>query len=165
MKLEVSLVAIADERWRALRALHEGATADVELLSVASGYAVASIERRLAREGWIAAAPGDFAERLARLADSLIAQVETLRLENEDGFDKAQVEMVGSIIRTVEKITELMRGGEAAKVSQTDRDAEMADVLARIDQRIVELARDYARVLCAAGTDPAPRQVDREGVV
>lgn len=155
MMLEVSLVARADERWRALRALHEGATPDVELLSVASGYAVAKIERRAARDGWIAA--DDFADRLARLSDSLIAQAEALQPENEGGFDKAQVDMVGSIIRTVEKINELMRGGEAAKMSQTERDAEMADVLARIDRRIVELARDYARVLCANESELAPR--------
>lgn len=94
-------------------------------------------------------ATADFSDRLERLAESLVGQVETLRLENEGGLDKAQLDMVGSIIRTVEKINELMRGADAAKVSQTNRDAEMADVLARIDRRIVELARDYARVLVA----------------
>ena len=143
------MVAKADERWQALRALFEGARADAERLSAASGYAVSSIDRRILRDGWVSPPAGDFDDRLARLADSLVGQVETLRLENEDGLDKAQVDMVGSIVRTVEKINELMRGGDAAKVSQTNRDAEMADVLARIDRRIVELARDYARVLGA----------------
>ncbi len=143
------MVAKVDERWYALRTLFESAKVDVELLSAASGYAVSSIERRILRDGWVSPTAGDIDDRLARLADSLVGQVETLRLENEGGFDKGQVDMVGSIVRTVEKINELMRGGDEAKVSQTNRDAEMADVLARIDRRIVELARDYARVLGA----------------
>lgn len=151
------MVAKADERWLALRALFEGAAVDAALLSAASGYAVSSIDRRILRDGWASPIAGDFDDRLARLADSLVGQVETLRLENEGGLDKAQVAMVGSIVRTVEKISELMRGGDAAKVSQTNRDAEMADVLARIDRRIVELARDYARVLGAQEPDCSPR--------
>lgn len=155
MNMEVSLVAKANERRQAVRALFEGGAVDVGLLSVASGYAVASIERRILREGWVSPVGEDIDDRLARLADSLVGQVETLRLENEGGFDKGQVDMVGSIVRTVEKISELMRGGDRAKVSQTNRDAEMADVLARIDRRIIELARDYARVLGAGETDRA----------
>lgn len=147
--------AKANECWRALRALYEGAEPDARLLATASGHAVATIERRVARENWTAAAAGDLDDRLARLAESLVAQVDGLRLENEDGFDKAQVDMVGSIIRTVEKIHELTQGGEAARVRQTERDAEMADVLARIDRRIIELARDYARVLGAGEHQPA----------
>lgn len=145
--------AKANECWRALRALYEGRPADAGLLAVASGHAIASIEKRIARESWVNAASGEFDERLARLADSLIGQVETLRLESEGVFDKGQVDMVASIVRTVEKIGELMKGGDSAKVSQTKRDAEMADVLARIDRRIIELARDYARVLGAAEPD------------
>lgn len=145
--------AKANECWRALRALYEGRPADTGLLAIASGHAVASIDKRIAREGWVKAAPGELDERLARLSDSLIGQVETLRLESEGVFDKSQVDMVASIVRTVEKIGELMRGGDAAKVSQTKRDAEMADVLARIDRRIIELARDYARVLGAGEPD------------
>lgn len=144
------MVARADERWRALRALYEGAPADAALMSAVSGYAEKTILRRIDRDSWVAGTGGGVDERLARLADSLVAQVETLRSENAGVFDKAQIELVGSVVRTVEKISELMRGGEAAKVSQTNRDAEMADVLARIDRRIVELARDYARVLVAA---------------
>lgn len=144
------MVAHADERWRALRALYEGAPVDAALMSVASGYAQATIRRRIERYGWVAGADGGFDERLARLANSLVGQVETLRSENAGVFDKAQIELVGSVVRTVEKISDLMRGGEAAKVSQTNRDAEMADVLAKIDRRIVELARDYARALAAS---------------
>lgn len=144
------MVARADERWRALRALYEGAPADAALMSVASGYAEATILRRIDSGSWVAGTGGGVDERLARLADSLVGQIETLRSENAGVFDKSQIELVGSVVRTVEKISELMRGGEAAKVSQTNRDAEMANVLARIDRRIVELARDYARVLVAA---------------
>ncbi|WP_436122203.1 hypothetical protein [Aminobacter sp. LjRoot7] len=155
MNMEVSLVAKANERRQAVRTLFERGAVDIELLSAASGYAVSSIERRILREGWVSPVSDDIDDRLARLADSLVGQVETLRLENEGGFDKGQVDMVGSIVRTVEKISELMRGGDRAKVSQTNRDAEMADVLARIDRRIIELARDYARVLGAGEPDRA----------
>lgn len=155
MNMEVSLVAKANERRQAVRTLFERGAVDVELLSAASGYAVSSIERRILREGWVSLVSDDIDDRLARLADSLVGQVETLRLENEGGFDKGQVDMVGSIVRTVEKISELMRGGDRVKVSQTNRDAEMADVLARIDRRIIELARDYARVLGAGEPDRA----------
>ncbi|WP_269932226.1 hypothetical protein [Aminobacter sp. HY435] len=143
-------MAQAEERWRAVRALYEGAPADAGTLSRVSGWKEATIRRRIERHGWIAGTDGVVDERLVRLADSLVGQVETLRAESAGALDKAQIEMVGLVVRTVEKITELMRGGEVAKVSQTNRDAEMADVLARIDRRIVELARSYARVLGTA---------------
>lgn len=145
----LALGASAVERGRALRALYEGAAAGVELLAAASGKAASTIERQILREGWTAPTSTGLDERLARLADALVAQVESLRLEHEGAFDKGQVDLVSSILKTVEKIGELSRGTESEKVSQTKRDAETADVLARIDRRIIQLARDYARVLVA----------------
>ena len=144
------MAAQAEHRWRALRALYEGAPLEAGILSLASGWSEISIRRRIERDGWVARTEGVVDERLVRLADSLVGQVETLRAESAGTLDKAQIEMIGLVMRTVEKITELTRGGEVAKVSQTNRDATMADVLARIDRRIVELARDYARSLGAA---------------
>lgn len=140
------MVANANERWRALRALHEGAPADAALLAAASGCARSTIQRRIEREGW-SAPIGDGDELLERLADTLVAQVEALRVETQGAFDKSQIELAASIIRTVEKIRELTRSAGSQKVSHIKRDEEMADVLARIDRRIIELAREYARVL------------------
>lgn len=141
--------AQAEDRWRAMRALYEGAPPDAGLLSKVSGLSEISVRRRIERDGWVTRTEGVVDERLVRLTDSLVGQVETLRIESAGRLDKAQIEMVGLVMRTVEKITELTRGGEAAKVSQTNRDATMADVLARIDRRIIELAQDYARSLGA----------------
>ena len=69
------MAAQAEHRWRALRALYEGAPLEAGILSLASGWSEISIRRRIERDGWVARTEGVVDERLVRLADSLVGQV------------------------------------------------------------------------------------------
>lgn len=148
------MIARALERWVAARALYEGERPGFERLALLTGCSVRTMERRAEREGWVpgfAAEPGaDMKAPLRKVAESLIAQVRTLAI-GEDGeplaLDKARIDTISVLTRTLEKIIELTPGGDEARDNQTRRDADMAGTLKRIDQRIVELATGYARQL------------------
>ncbi|RUM97347.1 hypothetical protein EET67_13365 [Pseudaminobacter arsenicus] len=148
------MIARAVERWVAIRAAHESAGLDFEQLALITGWSVRSIQRRAAREKWVpwrvAGRQPDIKTPLRKVAESLIAQVQTLAI-GEDGeplaLDKARIDTISVLTRTLEKIIEIMPSGGEAKEDQTKRDADMAEALKRIDQRIVELAKGYARQL------------------
>lgn len=145
----------AEDRWLAIRALFEDGAAR-ELLAAAAGLSVTSIARRAAAEGWSgpSEAPGAAERecRLARIRDVAMAQAEAIAADMEAGaaIDKARPEALSALLRMLDRIGEITRLGESAKDNQTERDADMADVLGRIDGRIVELARGYAARLVAA---------------
>ncbi len=82
---------------------------------------------------------------LLQHADQLIAQT-----ERQGGvLTKPQLDTMLAMVRLAEKF-EPMAEQEAAQL-QRKSDAELADILKRIDDRIVELAHDYARELVAGG--------------
>jgi hypothetical protein len=148
------MIARALERWAAARAVYEGGRPDFERLALLTGWSVRTLQRRAALENWV---PWRAAERqtdiktpLRKVAESLIAQVQALAI-GEDGeplaLDKARIDTISVLTRTLEKIIEIMPGGDEARENQTRRDADMAGTLKRIDQRIVELATGYARQL------------------
>lgn len=148
------MIARALERWAAARAVYEGGQPDFERLALLSGWSVRTIARRAALENWV---PWRAEERqtdiktpLRKVAESLIAQVQALAI-GEDGeplaLDKARIDTISVLTRTLEKIIEITPGGDEARENQTRRDADMAGTLKRIDQRIVELATGYARQL------------------
>lgn len=148
------MIARADERWVVARVAYEDAGLDFEQLAVLTGRSARMIERRAARENWVrwrvAERQRDIMTPLRKVAESLIAQVQKLAI-GEDGeplaLDKARIDTISVLTRTLEKIIEIMPGGDEAKEDQTKRDADMAGALKRIDQRIVELAKGYARQL------------------
>lgn len=136
-------------------ALYEGAAASADLLARAAGRSVGAIERRAAAAGWTLAA-ADRDGRMARVVDGLIAEVEAIAKDAEGGqgrLDKARIESVLAMARTLEKLGEMARVDDAAKENQSSADDEdLASILRRIDERIVELAHGYAREL--AGKEP-----------
>lgn len=148
------MVAHANERWMATRALYEGAPPDIERLALATGRSAASIRRRAAREKWSRGQPprtrSDPRARLAKVVDRLIGEVEAIGMGSEDGagaLNKTRIDAISALTRTLEKIGEITRLDDGAKEHQMRRDADMAGALKRIDQRIVELATGYARQL------------------
>lgn len=151
------MIARALERWAAARALYEGERPNFERLALLTGWSVRTLERRAEREGWVLGSEAglgtDMKAPLRKVAESLIAQVQALAI-GEDGqplaLDKARIDTISVLTRTLEKIIELMPGGDEARENQTRRDADMAGTLKRIDQRIVELATGYARQLVKA---------------
>ncbi|MEP9371008.1 hypothetical protein [Mesorhizobium sp. KR1-2] len=133
----------ASDRWVATRALYEGAAPSFEQLAAA----------RAAREGWRDGSlldAGTQNGRLAKLVDGLIGEIEALGIGNGEGavgLDKARIEAISTLTRTLEKIWEIIRSDEGTKENDIKRDADMAGLLKRIDERIIELAEGYARQL------------------
>jgi hypothetical protein len=141
-------------RQRALRALAEGARATTELLADATGRSQRALKLEAEREGWrFDRAPvSDIALRVRTIAAGLLEKVEAIgraALEEGGKIDKAELEGVVVMIRGLDKIGEIMRPEEAAKEDQNRRDEDLADVLQRINERIVELAREFAHEICA----------------
>lgn len=163
----------AADQWVALRALHEERGAGFDLLAAASGRTVRAIEARAAAEEWSGAggaSDGDVvggrkragsvrtagrrlsrAERIDQQIDRLIARVELIcdECDAKGTLDKAAIEEVSALTRTLEKMAEITRSRESAKENQMKRDINIGKVLRRIDQQIVTLAKDYAKRLVA----------------
>lgn len=184
---------VPPEQWAALRALREGEPPIYARLAAASGIHITTIKVQARIEGWegvvkvgrprkgetgktdeeaadeaeillsTPAAEGTAEERLARVSDMLLREVETIGLLAQARGkmpDKARIDAVGAMIRLLEKVEEFARAKGGA--GEKNRDGEVADVLQRIDGRIEELARAYAKELVAeqrfgAGSGADPR--------
>lgn len=73
-------------------------------------------------------------------------------------FDKARADGLLATIRVAERLGMLPAAGVQTAIDPEEQkrsDDELADILARVDQRIVELARGYAERLVAAQSDAA----------
>lgn len=142
----------------AARAIYQSAQPSLEHIAAISGWSLATIQARAGREGWLRSdAPQrkDRNARVAKVVDRLLGEIEALGIgtgEGAIGLDKARIEAISALMRTLEKIGELTRSEESVDVkeSQTKRDADMAGFLKRIDERIVELATGYAKQLVRA---------------
>ncbi len=157
------MVAKPALQWAALRALHEGAAASLELLAQAAGRSLPVLRKRAEKESWRdAEASVQFSgqeRRLRVLLDRQIAKAEAAGTgeAGSASADKARMDAISAVMRTLEKIGEITRSESGAKENQTRRDADMADILRRIDERIVELALGYARQLGGGPSEPDGR--------
>ena len=136
-------------KWVALRALAEGGEPSTERLAAASGLSVRGIAARAAAEGWDARRPGPAADldaRIARLMDNLVRETAELEAPG-DARDKARIEGLTARMRLLEKLAEISEGRQARQEEQQKTDAEIAEILRRIDARIVELAHEFAAEL------------------
>lgn len=141
-------------QWAALRALHGGAPASLELLAEATGRSVAALAKRAEAEDWRPARKRGQAgesqeERIARLIGHILDVVEDAA--SQEVLDKGRIEAASALMRILEKISEVTRSESGAKENEIKRDGEIADVLRRIDERIIELAEGYARRLVEEG--------------
>jgi hypothetical protein len=109
--------------------------------------------KRADKEGWSDAEDAmqlsNQERRLRILLNHQITKAEATSdvMDGSAAADKARMDAISAAMRTVEKIGEIARSDTSAKENQTRRDADMANVLRRIDERIVELATGYARKL------------------
>jgi len=134
-------------RWVALRVLAEGGEPSSERLAAVSGLSVRSIAARAKAEGWEVRRLGPAAEldaRIARLMDNLVRETADLEAAGADGRDKARIEALTARMRLLEKLAEINEGRQARQEEQQKTDAEIAEILRRIDARIVGLAREFA---------------------
>lgn len=146
-------------RWGHFSRFAEKGVADGEDDAGTPGSGLGEGEAMLLAE----AAEGTAEERLARVSDMLLREVEAIGLLAQARGkmpDKARIDAVGAMIRLLEKVEEFARAKGGA--GEKNRDGEVADVLQRIDGRIEELARAYAKELVAeqrfgAGSGADPR--------
>ena len=144
--------------WSAMRAVYEGALPNAELLAAIARKRPNTIERRAVREGWRKAEENTegltLVERISRLANALVGEMETIEKEGKGGvYDKARIETVAALMRALDKAGELIGAEPGKQEQQKKTDAEKADILRRIDKRIVELARFFAEEIVAGRAD------------
>lgn len=159
----------ADAAWAARRALMEGASMTFERMAQACRVSAATLERTARQEGWRVwgVAKGlSRSERLARLRDRLLEKAERIELnpgEDEPGAEKA-VSDLSTSVRTLLKIFETTRDEDDARERQMTSDARIADLLDRLDRKIVELARHLAEKMVGDGIHAAADLDDQRGV-
>ena len=146
------MAADAVGQMAAIRSLYEGMPVTIDLLAAAAKRAPGSLTAAAKRNGWVAPrGKGAKArtERLNQLVDYLIGKLEAIRdaCGASETLDKAQIDAITQLTRALDKIGEITRSTEGAKENQTKNDGTVADVLKRIDERIVELAVEYAKRL------------------
>lgn len=146
--------AVSPAKRAALRALAEGTAPTPALLADASGCRLETVKGLAAGDGWKWAGTdgGDVAGRLRAIAGDLLARVEELgrkALRMGGKVDRTEIDSIVAIIRSLDKIGEIMRPDGTAKENQIRHDEELAAILERIDRRIVELARDLAAQVAA----------------
>lgn len=139
--------------WAARRALVEDFGAPIAQVALAGRIGARAIEVRAIKEGWKVSSPAGGltrAERIARVHDRLLEKVERAQLQGEADaapLDKASIAELSATARILAKISEGMRDEDAAKEQQMERDADIAAILDRLDERIVGLARHLAEEL------------------
>lgn len=150
----------ANAAWAARRALMEGAPMTFERMAQACGVSTATLERTARRERWRVSGVAQGlsrSERIARLRDRLLEKAERIELnpaEDEPGADKA-VSDLSTSVKTLLRIFETTRDDDEARERQITSDANVADLLDRLDRKIVELARYLAERMVGEGVQPA----------
>jgi hypothetical protein len=154
-------------RMRALRALAEGAKPTLDLLADAGGRSLNMLRRTAEREGWALhrVPQEDVMERIRGIGSLLLDQAEAVGREAaEQGgkIDKAKIDGLIALARSIDKIGEIMRPDEVAKENQIKQDEDLAAVLQRINDRIIELARELAGQMvaeqCGSGRSVAAKK-------
>lgn len=140
--------------WRALRAYLEGARPTIELAADLSGYAPKTIASRAEREGWrLDRVPEEgLADKLRVVTAMLVDRVEALgrgALEEGTRIDKSEIEGLLSMIKGLDRLSDITRPEEAAINNQIRRDEDLAEVLQHINERIIALATELAGQMAA----------------
>lgn len=136
-------------RAKAIRALAERARPTLELLADATGRSLTRLRSTAFRQNWnLDDDSGEnFEARIRPIIATLLDQIEKMseRATQEGGsFERSEIEGVFSMVRALDKISEFTRPEEVAKNEQKREDEELAAVLDRINERIIELARALA---------------------
>ena len=149
-------VALAD-RWAARRALAEGEPVTLARLAAAIGIDAGRFERRARRESWRLSgfARGlTRAQRIERVHDRLLGRIERAQAaaeaDEDPSFDKASIAELSSTARMLVKVSEGFGDHATEAEEQMVRDADIADILDKLDAKIIELARHLAKELAAS---------------
>ncbi|WP_274629682.1 hypothetical protein [Arvimicrobium flavum] len=138
-------------RDRLLRRFLAGEAGDFE----PAGHAVAPPQQQAGAAGQATPSDADQPARAERISTLLLQHADWLLAcagaAPDGALTKQQVDTVVAMIRLAEKLQE--HAAEHAVQQQTRSDAEIAEILKRVDERIVELARGYAARLVAGEPD------------
>lgn len=145
----------ASARWDAARRLYEGEAATAELIAAACGWTATRLRNRAQAEAWrarrYARKPH---ERLAPLVEKLTAQAAAIGGSGDKPLSSGEVGALNALLKTIQTMGD-MTGGAAAAEDRRERarqnDERLAAVLARIDDRIEELAKVHAREMLRKG--------------
>lgn len=152
---------------RALRALAEGAKPTLDLLADASGRSLRLLKLEAERDGWqLDETPlVDLEARLGVLGAALLDQIEAAvrRAKEEGKLDKTEIDAMTALARSIEKVGEIMRPLVVAKEKKNDE--ELAEVLGQINDRIIELAQEFAAQIIEERDRAAGRVSGEGGVV
>ncbi|WP_442578524.1 hypothetical protein ACSBOB_23745 [Mesorhizobium sp. ASY16-5R] len=143
-------------RQRALRMLAEGAKPTLELLADASARSLKMLRADARKEGWALdrEPEPDIGARVRALATGLLDKVEALRTGEDGKNDRQEIDTLLAMIRGLEKIDEILRSDETARESQIQKDEDLADILDRVNERIIRLAKEFASAMVAKSAGP-----------
>lgn len=174
---------IAAARWGAVRAVAEGGATPGNL-AAALGCSEATVRRRANGEGWVwrsrnadevsapqgavGAADEGFVEprpgedpmsMMARCAAHVTRQVGALvsRAEAGEQIQKTEIEALVALMRMMER-WEVLATERSQQEKEELGDEELAAILGRINDRIIELAEGLAGQLVAARADARPAE-------
>jgi hypothetical protein len=139
----------------AARALMEGTPPSFFMISQLSGRTEGYFEKIAVREGWRlrdcvadGVENGSLEERLTTLASGMVREMEQLSLAALAGqYDKQRIDALGSMLKIVERLEDMMRTTRHSAEKETRTDAELAAALALVDARILELACELANTV------------------
>lgn len=139
-------------RERAQRLLVEKHGISFELIADATGRSVMALRRQAQDNEWKLSGEDDNSiERLRRASISLARRVEAVLRVSDDGeaLDKAEMDALNSAARVTEKLIEILTPDELVRDNAARQNEDLADVLDRINARIVELAGEIAADMVA----------------
>lgn len=139
-------------RERALRLLVEVHGVSLKLLADATGRSLASIHKQAQKHEWKLLGEDDrTVEKLRHASVAIARRVEfVLRKSSEGGaLDKAEMDALNSAVRVTEKLIEILSPDEFLRDSAARQNEELAEILDRINKRIVDLAGEIAADMVA----------------
>ncbi|WP_137113451.1 MULTISPECIES: hypothetical protein [Mesorhizobium] len=139
-------------RERAQRQLVEFNGVSLEQLADATGRSLNSIRKQAQLHGWRLSGEDDRTVAKLRKASASIARrvEEMLRIsEHGDALDKSEMDALNSAVRVTEKLIEILSPDELIRDNALRQNEDLAQMLDRINRRIVSLAKELAADMAA----------------
>jgi len=139
-------------RERAQRQLVEFHGVSLELLADATGRSLHSIRKQAETHQWKMTGENDrTVEKLKKASASIAWRVEELLRISEEGdaLDKSEMDALNSAVRVTEKLIEILSPDEFIRDSAARQNEDLAQMLDRINRRIVSLAEELAADMAA----------------
>ncbi|MGC4025146.1 MAG: hypothetical protein QM744_08310 [Mesorhizobium sp.] len=134
-------------RERAQRQLVELHGVSLELLADATGRSISSVRKQAETHEWRVAGEDDrTVDKLRKASASIARRVERMLRVSEEGetLDKSEMDALNSAVRVTEKLIEILSPDELIRDNAVRQNEDLAQMLDRINRRIVSLAEELA---------------------